>query len=323
MAFDFRYKKLFCMELIRGIHNIKADHYGCVLSVGNFDGVHLGHEQVLSHLVAQAKKLGVPSMVMLFEPQPQEYFAIDTPPARLSLLRDKLVRMQALGVDRVLCIYFNARFSSYQVKDFIEGLLVEKLGVRFLVVGDDFRFGQNRQGNFEALQQAGLRHDFQVHRTESLLCASQRVSSSLIRERLSVGDLDQVRAYLGRDYRLTGRVQHGAKVGRTLGFPTANIALKRKQAPVRGVFAAKLRCREGEWLEGVANVGFRPTVHGRICLLEVHVFDFEQDIYGCAVEVALVSKLREEKPFSSMDELKKQIALDAQQAKLFFKSSAK
>tara|TARA_B100001094_G_C18192430_1_gene808217 strand:+ start:2316 stop:3251 length:936 start_codon:yes stop_codon:yes gene_type:complete len=310
------------MELIRGIHNIRSHHHGCVLSIGNFDGVHLGHAEVLRNLVAQAQKYNLPSVVMTFEPQPQEFFAPSQSPTRLSLLRDKLCLMRKLGVDYLLCIYFTEKFSHYTGNDFIEHLLVEQLGVRYLVVGDDFKYGRNRQGDFAQLQQAGQQYDFVVERTSSFIYQGERVSSSLIRQCLAEGNLEQARSYLGRNVVLSGRVQHGKKMGRKLGFPTANIALKRKKSPVQGVFAARLRYPGQDWINGVANVGYRPTIHGKHCLLEVHLFDFEQDIYGYAVEVELVKKLRDEQAFTSVHDLKNQITCDAEQARALFQSDA-
>ena len=292
------------MELIRGIHNIQHRHHGCVLSIGNFDGVHLGHAQIIKKLLKKAKQYQVPSMTMTFEPQPQEFFLQEKSPARISLLRDKIRLMEEMGVDYLLCITFHPNFSRMTSQQFIEEVLVKKLGVRYILIGDDFKFGKDRQGGFEELEKAGQQHGFTVQRTQSFMLSDKRISSSLIRESLHDGNLEQARRFLGHPVMITGRVHHGEKVGRTLGFPTANIALKRKNSPVRGVFAARLRYGGQEWFDGVANVGFRPTLNGQICQLEVHLFDFDQDIYGESVEVELVAKLRDEKPFGSLDELK-------------------
>lgn len=303
------------MELIRGIHNILPAHRGCVLTIGNFDGVHRGHAKVIASLVERAKHFGLPATLMTFEPQPQELFRGDDAPARLSLLRDKIVLLDELGIDRLLCVNFNRKFASMDPEHFIEDLLVKKLGVKYLVVGDDFCFGKSRAGNFEMLKKAGERFGFAVVNTHSFMVGDLRVSSTAVREQLAKGNLEQARRLLGHPFTLCGRVAHGQKIGRTIGFPTANIALKRKVVPVRGVFAVKLWWDDSDIYEGVANVGFRPTVNGQVCQLEVHLFDFEGDLYGKRVEVELVAKIRDEQPFESLDALKKQIWNDADRAR--------
>ncbi|MCL1091253.1 bifunctional riboflavin kinase/FAD synthetase [Shewanella profunda] len=310
------------MELIRGIHNILSSHHGCVLTIGNFDGVHRGHAQVIANLVHKAKQLGLPATLMTFEPQPQELFCGDNAPARLSLLRDKVILLNELGVERLVCVNFNRAFASQPAEHFIEELLVRKLGVKYLVVGDDFCFGKGRKGNFEMLIQAGIEYGFTVVSTQSFMLGSQRVSSTAVREQLAKGNLEQARRLLGHPFTLSGRVAHGQKIGRTIGFPTANIALKRNVVPVRGVFAIKCYWDDSDIYEGVANIGFRPTVNGQVCQLEVHLFDFEEDIYGKHVEVELVAKLRDEQPFDSLDALKQQILNDANEARALFGNDA-
>ncbi|MGS0679593.1 bifunctional riboflavin kinase/FAD synthetase [Shewanella sp. 125m-7] len=310
------------MELIRGIHNILPEHRGCVLSIGNFDGVHRGHAEVINRLVKKAEHLGLPAAVMTFEPQPQELFRGENAPARLSLLRDKIVLLDELKIDRLLCVNFNKKFSSYSAEEFIEQLLVKALGVKYLVVGDDFCFGKQRQGNFEMLRKAGEKFGFVVVSTQSFILGDKRVSSTEIRQLLAKGNLEQARRLLGHPFTLSGRVAHGEKIGRTIGFPTANIALKRKVTPVRGVFAVKVYWDNSDIYEGVANVGFRPTVNGQVCQLEVHLFDFDGDLYGKTVEVELVAKIRDEQPFGSLDALKKQIKDDANRAKALLGSDA-
>lgn len=310
------------MELIRGIHNILPKHHGCVLTIGNFDGVHRGHAEVISRLVAKAEHLGLPAAVMTFEPQPQELFQGEDAPARLSLLRDKIVLLDELKIDRLLCVNFNKKFANYSAEEFIEQLLVKALGVKYLVVGDDFCFGKQRQGNFDMLRKAGEKHGFAVVSTQSFILGDKRVSSTEIRQLLAKGNLEQARRLLGHPFTLSGKVAHGEKIGRTIGFPTANIALKRKVTPVRGVFAVKLYWDNSDIYEGVANVGFRPTVNGQVCQLEVHLFDFDGDLYGKAIEVELVAKIRDEQPFGSLDALKKQIKDDANRAKALLGSDA-
>ncbi|PSJ39304.1 bifunctional riboflavin kinase/FAD synthetase [Zobellella taiwanensis] len=305
------------MELIRGIHNIKPWHHGCVLTIGNFDGVHLGHQAVLHRLTKQAHRLGVPSCVMVFEPQPQELFAGAEAPPRLTRLREKYQQLARLGIDRLLCVRFNAAFAAQSPDDFIRGLLVDRLGVRFLVVGDDFRFGRNRDGDFERLTRAGRAFDFEVVSTQSWRMNSQRVSSTLIREALAADRLNQAEQMLGRPFSLCGRVAHGAKLGRTIGFPTANVALKRQVIPVAGVYAVELLL-DGRRHPGVANIGHKPTVNGTLALLEVHLFDFAGDLYGRQVEVVLRHKLRNEQKFASFALLKEQIQRDAAIARAWF-----
>jgi riboflavin kinase/FMN adenylyltransferase len=303
------------MELIRGINNILPAHHGCVLTIGNFDGVHRGHAEVISKLVKKARQLNVPATLMTFEPQPQEMFRGDCAPARLSTLRDKIVLLEELGIDRLVCINFNAKFAEMPAEDFIEKLLVQSLGVKYLVVGDDFCFGKERTGNFDMLRASGEKHQFAVVSTQSFILGDKRVSSTEIRELLAKGQMEQARRLLGHPFTLSGRVAHGEKIGRTIGFPTANIALKRKVSPVRGVFAVRLYWDNSDVYDGVANVGFRPTVNGQKCQLEVHIFDFDGDLYGRNIEVELVAKIRDEQPFQSLEALKKQINNDANKAK--------
>ncbi|MBY5993436.1 bifunctional riboflavin kinase/FAD synthetase [Ferrimonas balearica] len=302
------------MELIRGIHNLSERHRGCVLTIGNFDGVHRGHAEVIRRLVALSRQYGVPATVMVFEPQPQEYFLKEKAPARLNLLRDKLDRLAELGVDRVLCVRFDQRFAQWEAEDFVQQLLVQKLGIRYLVVGDDFCFGRGRRGNFPFLQRAGEQHGFAVEDTASCRLGEERISSTLIRNALAEGDLVAAERMLGHPYQISGRVAHGDKLGRTIGFPTANILLKRTVVPVSGVYAVRVQMEDGRWHHGVANVGKRPTLSGQQCRLEVHLFDFDADLYGQHLHVRLHAWLRDEHAFASLEALKAQIQLDAQNA---------
>jgi len=303
------------MELIRGIHNLKAQPQGCVLSIGNFDGIHLGHHAVLSRLLAEAKRLQVPATVMTFEPQPAELFAGKNAPARLSRLRDKFVQLEKLNLDRLLCISFTHEFANLSANDFIEQLLIQKLNVKFLVIGDDFHFGYRRLGDFALLQEAGKKHGFEVVDTRSLSQDACRVSSTRIRSALAKGQLDQAEQMLGRKYSITGRVGHGKKLGRTIGVPTANLFLKRRVSPVSGVFVVSVLGIDGKTYNGIANIGCRPTVNGERQQLEVHIFDFAGDLYGHQLEVLLEKKLRDEVRFDSFAELKIQIDKDIQQAR--------
>ena len=302
------------MEFIRGRQNIAPKHHGCVLTIGNFDGVHLGHQTVLRQVIAKAQELKLPSMVMTFEPQPLELFAGEKAPARLTRFREKYQQLKRVGLDRLLCVTFNAHFAQLSAEEFVRCLLVEQLGVKFLVVGDDFRFGLNRSGDFAFLVESGKRWGFEVVSTQSFCVQAQRVSSTAIREALSHDDLSLAAELLGRPYSICGRVSHGRKLGRTIGFPTANIPLHRPIAAVSGVYAVEVLGLSDQPLLGVANIGRRPTVNGTRAQLEVHLFDFNADIYGRYVEVVLRHKLRNEIKFESFGALKAQIERDAQTA---------
>ena len=310
------------MKVIRGLHNLSAAaaHLprGCVATIGNFDGVHLGHQAVLGQLAEAGARLNLPTVVITFEPQPQEFFQPDRVPPRLTRLREKLVALRRYSVDVVVCLPFNAALASMAADVFIQRLLVDGLGVRYLVVGDDFRFGAARKGDFAMLKAAGAEHGFQVVNMLSFQVDGQRVSSTLIRQALREGDIRGAEKLLGRGYRMSGCVSRGDQRGRTIGFPTANIHLHRRATPVQGVYAVEMYGIEGEPLRGVANVGTRPTVDGSRTLLEVHLFDFNADIYGCHVEVNFLRKLRDELRFASFEALKQQIELDAAAARDFF-----
>lgn len=313
----FRLQKAVGLQLIRGLHNLRQQHRGCVLTIGKFDGVHLGHQAVLVNLVEKAKELGLASTVMIFEPQPEEVFAPQRAPARLSRFRDKYQQFKALGIDRLICVRFNQAFASMSPQSFIQDLLVQQLGIRFLVVGDDFRFGYQRKGSFESLLQAGIESGFDVVSTQSFKLANCRISSTEIRQALEQDNFSRAKEMLGRDFTIAGRVNHGDKKGRTIGFPTANVLLKRCKSPVSGVFAVEVNIA-GKHVKGVANIGNRPTVSGTRSQLEVHLFDFNQDLYGAYIEVALKQKLRDEKKFDDFEQLHQQIKRDAQAARNIF-----
>ena len=306
------------MHLIRGLHNLTPALRGCAATIGNFDGVHLGHQAVLGQLAERAADLRLPTAAIIFEPQPQEYFAPDQAPPRLTRFREKLVALRRFSVDRVLCLRFDRALAELTADEFVQRILVQGLGVRYLVVGDDFRFGRGRCGDFDYLVDAGQRAGFQVAHMHSFEVGGTRVSSTRIREALRAGDLAAAEQMLGRSYRMLGRVAHGDKRGRTIGFPTANLFLHRHSTPVQGVFAVEMYGLDVEPLFGVANVGTRPTVDGTRSLLEVHLFDFVGDIYGRQVAVDFVHKIRDEKRFDSFAELKAQIECDARQARTFF-----
>ena len=301
------------MKLIRGIKNFPKLTKPCVLTIGNFDGVHVAHQKILQQVVQAAKKIDAISIVMIFEPTPQEFFLDNKAPARLTSLREKLTLFRAQKIDLVWLLPFNKQLAELSGEEFIQDVLLNKLNLKKLIIGDDFQFGKNRSGNFALLQKFAAQHDFELTRTAEIAQGAQRISSTRVRECLANGDLTTVEQLLGRPYSITGRVLHGAKRGRQLGFPTANLGLKRKVTPLSGVYAVKV---EGKM--GVANIGTRPTVDGTRTLLEVHLFDFNQDIYGQLIEVEFCHKIRDEQRFASLDELKVQIAQDVVDAKQFF-----
>lgn len=306
---------------IRGLHNLRPWHSGCVATIGSFDGVHLGHQAILRQLKQAADAHQLPSTVIVFEPQPHEFFSGEKAPARLMRLREKIQALFAAGVDRVLCVRFTESLRSLSADEFIEQVLVRGLGIKHLVIGDDFRFGCDRKGDFQLLQQAGSNYGFSVSDTCTLLLHGERVSSTRIRYLLELGDFAQAEELLGRPYSISGRVGYGQQLGRKLGVPTANIHLWRYRSPLHGVFAVTAIMKGQEIYQGVANVGVRPTVSGdQKPLLEVHLFDFADVIYGSIIEVVFHHKLRDEKKFASLDDLKTQLQSDINQTKTFFKT---
>lgn len=307
------------MKLIRGISNLKPFHGGCVATIGNFDGMHLGHQRLVQQVCSKAVLYSLPSVVITFEPLPQEYFAKQNPWPRLTKLREKLFILKELGVDYVLCLSFNEILANLTAQQFLEQILISQLRIKHLVIGDDFHFGQGREGNFSFLQQAARQFSFTVEEMPTFLLDNIRVSSRRVRDVLGKGDLHMASRLLGRPYTLCGRVLHGNKRGRIIGFPTANIFLGRKVSPVLGVYAVKVYGIESYPFNGVANVGNRPTVDGTRTLLEVHLFEFDRDLYGQHLVVEFAHKLRDEKRFDNFDLLKEQILLDAKEAKDFFK----
>ncbi len=307
---------------IRGLHNLQAEHRGNVVTIGSFDGVHLGHQLILQQVCEQAKALALPSLAMVFEPQPHEFFAGDKAPARLMRLREKVMALFAAGVDRVFCLPFNRRFSQQTAQAFIQQVLVDALGTRYLVVGDDFRFGAQREGDYRQLLTAGISHGFTVTDTRTYVMDGARVSSTRIRQLLRQSRFVDAAALLGRPYTISGRVVKGSQLGRTLGAPTANVHLHRYCSPLSGVFAVDVMLG-GESAAGIANVGVRPTLGGdRKPLLEVHLFNRNDNLYGQDIIVAFKHKLREEQRFDNLEKLKQQIQWDIEQAKVFFNSLA-
>ena len=291
------------------------------LAIGNFDGVHLGHAALLARLSEVARLQALTPTVLSFEPHPREFFAPDSAPARLSTLREKLELLADCGVEQAMICPFNRAFAALTAEQFIERVLIQALRVRHLVIGDDFRFGQGRTGDFALLQASGQRHGFIVEAMGSITADGERVSSSGVRRALAVGDMEHAARLLGRPYMIDGQVSHGQKLGRQLGFATANLRIKHNPLPMSGVFAVEVTGLGDRPLPGVANLGIRPTVGGTRPLLEVHLFDFNRDIYGAHISVRFVHKLREEQRFPNFDALKAQIAADAAAARAFFVST--
>jgi riboflavin kinase/FMN adenylyltransferase len=286
----------------------------CALTIGNFDGVHRGHRALIERVTAKAAELDLTSCVLTFEPHPREFFAPETAPRRLSRLRDKLELLAAAGVQRVHVARFNAGFAALSAQRFIDEVLVGGLRTRWLLVGRDFRFGEQRAGDFAALQAAAPRHGFELESMPDVLLEGERVSSSAVRAALQAGDLRGAERLLGHPYTISGRVAHGAKLGRTLGFPTANIVLRRVP-PLSGIFVVEAEGRG----RGVASVGRRPTVNPvAVPLLEVHLFDHQADLYGEHLRVRFLEKLRDEEKYDGLEALKQAIARDARQAREYF-----
>lgn len=305
------------MELIRGVHNLQPRHQGCVATIGNFDGIHLGHRAIIRQVTAKAKSLGLPSAVMVFEPQPREFFAPEEAPARLMTFREKVEVLAELGLDRVLCVKFDRRFCSQSAQAFCDNILIKGMGVRHLVVGDDFRFGNDRAGDFRFLQHMGAEHNFTVENTHTFEWHGERVSSTRVRECLERSDFDSASVMLCRSFFMSGRVMHGQKLGRTIGVPTANFLPKRVRTPVSGVFAVEVRGLD-QVQKGVANLGTRPTLGGEQVRLEVHLLDYQGDLYGKHLRVLFRHKIRDEKKFDGLEALTAAIQQDIESAKQFF-----
>ncbi|MCC5793741.1 MAG: bifunctional riboflavin kinase/FAD synthetase [Chromatiales bacterium] len=289
---------------------------GCVATIGVFDGLHLGHQSIIGEVTAEARARALPAVVFSFEPTPQEYMAGEAAPARLMRLREKVMMLRELGIDCLFCPPFDAALATMPPERFIAELLAGTLAVRHLVIGDDFRFGYRRAGSVTTLHEAGPRHGFSVSQSGSVTVAGERASSTVIRAALADGDLGRARLLLGRDYRMTGRVVGGERLGRQLGFPTANLRLHRRQSPLAGIFAVRVAGLGQGLLPGVASLGTRPTVAGGEPLLEVHLFDFNRDIYGHWLHVDFIARLRDEARFDSLEALRGQMLDDAAAARL-------
>jgi riboflavin kinase/FMN adenylyltransferase len=307
------------MELIRGLHNLRPRHRGCVTTIGAFDGVHLGHQAVIRHLLTKAQQLSLPSAIIVFEPLPREYFAPVEAPARIMSFWEKCRALEALGVDRILRIRFNEQFRNMSAQQFVDDVFVAGLGVRYVVLGDDFRFGSDRQGDYKFIQEQGLHYGYEAGPTPTEEVDGQRVSSTRIREALESAEFPQAERLLGRPYSISGKVIYGRQLGRTIGTPTANLELRRLRAPLSGVYVVEVTGAGLERALGVANIGVRPTVDDSIkANLEVHLLDREIELYGQHIEVSFRHKLRDEQKFGSVEELKQNIARDIENARTWF-----
>ncbi len=305
------------MQLIRGLHNIRPEHQRCVATIGNFDGVHVGHRTILEALKQQAFELDARVCVITFEPQPREYFQGDAAPPRLSSLREKLELLAENHVDQVLCLPFNDRLRSLSADDFVLRALVEGLDIRYLIVGDDFRYGCDRKGDFSHLEMMGERYGFEICDTQTVLMQQGRISSTRIRNALAENEFAEAEHMLGRPFTMIGRVVKGQQLGRTLGFPTANIRVCRRRLPLQGVFAVRTLV-DGHRFNAVANLGIRPSVSGVKPLLEVHMLDFKGDLYDRTLRVEFVEKIRDEQKFESLEALRAAIANDIEVARKLF-----
>jgi riboflavin kinase/FMN adenylyltransferase len=312
------------MKIIRGLHNCQQRHQNGVLTIGNFDGLHLGHQKILEQLHREASRLDTHRYLMTFEPLPREYFAgnMPTTASTATRLMNRCEKMRvlnsfdaALRPDYLLFLNFNQTLSKMTAVEFIEQILVAQLKIKSLIVGDDFQFGCDRQGDFALLQEYGKKHRFAVSRIESHCIKNQRVSSSLIRSALIDGQLSNADRMLGRAYTICGHVNHGEKRGRSIGFPTANIHLKRTETPLHGVYSVTMHSQKYGDVAGIANLGRRPTVGGTRVQLEVHLFDFDESLYGEHICVSFQHKIRNEIKFESFEDLKQQIETDCKLAR--------
>lgn len=307
------------MKLIRGLYNLKRPIPASAVTIGNFDGVHRGHQLVISQLKQVSAVASLPTVVIIFEPQPIEYFAPDKAPKRLARFREKIAYLKAQQIDYLLCLHFDHKLAQQSAEDFVQQILVDSLNTKHLVIGDDFHFGKDRQGNFRFLKDNCERYGFMVDETRTLMIDGERVSSTRIRESIQQGDFEKAAELLGRPYSLSGRIAHGRKLGRELGYPTINIKMGDKTLIVKGIFAVNVKGLDNRVLEGVASIGTRPTVNGVDTILEVYILDFDRDVYGYSVEVNFLHKIRNEEKFASLEELAAHIAQDTEKAKAFFK----
>jgi len=305
------------MRLVRHLADMPFDDLtnGSIVTIGSYDGLHPGHEHLLGQVIAASRGQGRPSIVMSFEPTPKEFFSVDSPPARLMRFREKFEALAAHGIDIFYCPRFAQPMRDISAADFIRRVLVQGLCARHLVIGDDFHFARRRQGSIAELRRAASVLGYTVEQVPSVIVDGVRVSSTAIRDALAAGEMDRATALLGRPYRMSGKVVKGEKLGRTLGFPTANVDLRRRQSAVMGIFAVRVHGLSGGPRDAVASLGIRPTFDGTKPLLEVHLFDFDQDIYGEYIHVDFIARLRGEIKYDEVEELIAQMHRDADNAR--------
>lgn len=310
------------MQILRSVPDAASSPVA--LTIGNFDGVHLGHQAMLAKLRAAAAARGLPACVMTFEPHPREFFAPDQAPVRLTSMREKLQLLAAHGVERTYLCRFDYALAQVTAQDFIERILVRGLGVRWLQVGDDFRFGARRAGDLAMLRAEAPRQGYEVEAMATVELDGVRVSSTAVRDALAAGDVERAGRLLGRPYSISGRVVRGDRLGRELGFPTANVQVRHNRPPLTGIFAVEFVRRDGRPLQGVASLGVRPTVkaQGAAPVLEVYIFDFKEEIYGELVRVDFLHKFRDEAKYVDLDTLKRQIARDVADTRAYFAKRA-
>ena len=304
------------MRLIRSSSQLSELKQQTIASIGNFDGFHRGHQAILRYAHQQAREQQAKLALLSFEPTAKEFFLRERAPARIYTLRQKLKLAREYGVDYFVCLHFNQQLANMSATDFVREILFNGLNIQHLVVGNDFRFGYQRTVDLALLETMGQQLGFTLQDCGSLLDGKSRISSSMVREQLQEGHFYLVKSLLGRAFSIKGKVFHGDKRGRTIGFPTANIVLRHRILPIRGVFVVEV-CNGHDHWRGVANIGNRPTVNGLRNQLEVHCFDCTQDLYGQNLEVTFLHKLREEKKFSSFEALKHQISLDVEAAQAY------
>jgi riboflavin kinase/FMN adenylyltransferase len=295
---------------------------GSVVTIGSFDGLHVGHRQLLDRVISKSRELGVPSIVMSFEPTPKEFFSAANPPARLMRFREKFAALKDYGIDIFFCPRFDSAMRGIRSDTFIRQILLHGMNATHIVVGDDFHFARKREGSIEELLRSSRALRFDVERVSSIIRDDVRVSSTAIRSALAAGNLSRATSLLGRPYRMSGRVMRGRQIGRTLGYATANVNLRRRQSAVLGVFAVRVSGLNGGTIDGVASVGTRPTFDLVKPLLEVHLFDFDRDIYGEYIHVDFIAYLRSEEKFESIDELVAQMDIDAENARSHLAAAA-
>jgi len=312
------------MRLVRHVADLPFDHLadGSVITIGAYDGLHLGHTHLLARVRAAARESGMPAVVMSFEPTPKEFFSAERPPARLMRFREKFEGLASQGVDLFFCPRFDGRIRDISAADFIRQILIHGLAARHIVIGDDFRFARRREGTLTQLQRVSRALGFTIDQVPSVVVDGERVSSTAIREALWAGEMDRATALLGRPYRMSGKVVRGEKLGRSLGYPTANVDLRRRQSAVMGIFAVRVHGLAGGPHDAVASVGNRPTFGGTKPILEVHLFDFDRDIYGKYIHVDFIGRLRSQEKYEHVEDLVAQMHRDADNARSILEAAA-